>query len=393
MSSDKIKIAFVKFGGLSAGGTEKFLQQLAANLPTDKFAVDYFYCDAAPYIGSDYQHMTTDPERLDYMRAHNVNLIKFNVKYKDVTVPTHDWIDTDFWDKFKEENYDIVQTGRAGHSEYPFYKMSKVSIVDSIHLTGMTDRQMNIAAVVHISKWNEAQWIANGGDASKSRVIYLPIHMPKPLPKSDLRKELGLGDKVVFGMHQRADDGIYSDWPLRAYAEAETENTTYVLLGGSSRYVAQAKALGLKNFHHVPFSSNMKDVYKFLNTLDVYLHGRMDGEVNSQSIAEAMAFGKPVISHFGQTANGHVETIGNAGFVHGHFDSYIYEIMNFRDNKDFREWLGNIARKRFTDLYDLKSNINKFVKLYEEMVQKVKVSGHYSNPETYEPYLEDWINE
>ena len=47
---EKIKVAFIKFGGMANGGTEKYLQTIAAHLPKDEFEVDFFYCDAAPYI-------------------------------------------------------------------------------------------------------------------------------------------------------------------------------------------------------------------------------------------------------------------------------------------------------------------------------------------------------
>ena len=33
----KIKVAFIKFGGLCAGGTERFLHAIAANLPKEEF--------------------------------------------------------------------------------------------------------------------------------------------------------------------------------------------------------------------------------------------------------------------------------------------------------------------------------------------------------------------
>ena len=55
-----IKVAFIKFGGMANGGTEKYLQTIAAHLPKDEFEVDFFYCDAAPYIGSDFKHLDTD---------------------------------------------------------------------------------------------------------------------------------------------------------------------------------------------------------------------------------------------------------------------------------------------------------------------------------------------
>ena len=44
-----IKVAFIKFGGMANGGTEKYLQTIAAHLPKDEFDVDFFYCDAVSY--------------------------------------------------------------------------------------------------------------------------------------------------------------------------------------------------------------------------------------------------------------------------------------------------------------------------------------------------------
>ena len=32
-----IKVAFIKFGGMANGGTEKYLQTIAAHLPKDEF--------------------------------------------------------------------------------------------------------------------------------------------------------------------------------------------------------------------------------------------------------------------------------------------------------------------------------------------------------------------
>ena len=74
-----IKIAFIKFSGMATGGTEKVLQTIAAELPKDEFEVDFFYCDAASYIGSDFKHLDTDPSRIKYVKENGVNLIKFKM--------------------------------------------------------------------------------------------------------------------------------------------------------------------------------------------------------------------------------------------------------------------------------------------------------------------------
>ena len=75
------RIAFIKFGGLVSAGTEVSFQNVAKHL-TKNFIVDYFYCDSAPYVGSDWVHPDTDPYRKKFMESSKVNLIKFKVEKK-----------------------------------------------------------------------------------------------------------------------------------------------------------------------------------------------------------------------------------------------------------------------------------------------------------------------
>lgn len=121
----KIKIAFVKYGGLTSGGSEKMLQIIAANLPKDRFQVDYFYSDLAPHALSDGVVAGTDEHRREYLVSHGVKIIKFDVKFLDIFTPTKVWLGTNFFDVFNEDDYDIIQSCRAGHKEYPFTKIRK----------------------------------------------------------------------------------------------------------------------------------------------------------------------------------------------------------------------------------------------------------------------------
>ena len=129
----RIRVAFIKFGGLSAGGTERWLQMMAAALPRDRFDVTYFFTDTAPYIGADYQHPGTDVARREFLRLREVKLVEVRVGAKDVTVPTHDWRDTNFWDLFDPGQFDIVQCAKAGPPEYPFYRID-LPIVEYPHV-------------------------------------------------------------------------------------------------------------------------------------------------------------------------------------------------------------------------------------------------------------------
>lgn len=364
-----IRVAFIKFGGLSAGGTEKFLQTIAANLSPKKFMVDYYYCNAAPYKGSDYKHLDTDLERMKYMQDAGVNLVEFHVGLKDVTVPTHDWMETDFWDLFKEDNYDAVFTGRAGHPEYPFYLIKNTPIIDTLHLRAGADNQKNIKKVIHLSEWNAKKWIKMGGDRRRVEVLYQPVQIGS-FDKTDLKKDLGLDGKFIFGFHQRNDDSIFSPIPLLAYSKLENETNHCVVLNGSIKYKEQAKLLGLKNITFLPFAKTQADIYNFLKILDVFTHGRKDGEINSTAIAEAMAFGLPIVSHFSKYNNGHCETIGEAGVVLKNTKEYVNEMRKLQEDKKYYEFKSCAAVQRFEDKYSFNRQIEKIQNLVVSVVEK-----------------------
>lgn len=389
-----IKLAFIKFGGMAASGTEKFLQQIAANLNKQEFEVDYFYCDAAPYIGSDWKHPDTDQTRVQYMKDKGINLVKFNVGFKDVTVNTHDWVNTNFWEVFDESKYDIVVTGRAGHPEYPFYKIRKIPIVDTIHLSGMVDNQDNIARVIHISEWNRNDWVSKGGDGSRTEVLYPPMELPKNLYEiQNLRQEFGLGKySFVFGMHQRRDDGIFSPIPLEAFSKLNNKDCVYVLLGASELYRKQAQELGLGDrFIALDFSGDSQYVFRFLKTLDVYAHGRKDGEINSQAIAEALGCGLPVVSHYAQN-NGHVECVGEAGTICRTVDEYTDALSKHFNMRPWHLEMRQKAKNRFDSCYLLENQIKKYENLFKDISQQFKSNSfQYQKKRQQDSYLLDWL--
>ena len=70
----------------------------------------------------------------------------------------------------------------------------------------------------------------------------------KVIQKENLRNELDLNDKFIFGFHQRTQDEIYSNVPLLAYSKIQTDETAFILLGGSKLYYDQAKRAKFEKF-------------------------------------------------------------------------------------------------------------------------------------------------
>lgn len=103
--------------------------------------------------------------------------------------------------------------------------------------------------------------------------------------------------------------------------------------------------------------------------LDVYAHGRRDGELNSTAIAEALHFGKPVVSHISEEFNGHVECIGNAGFVVKNYLEYAEKLKEIEENKELYANLSDKALKRFDEMYNYEKQMQNIINIYRDVVK------------------------
>jgi glycosyltransferase involved in cell wall biosynthesis len=70
-----------------------------------------------------------------------------------------------------------------------------------------------------------------------------------------------------------------------------------------------------KNIHFLGEDGDNIQISKFLNTIDIFAHGRKDGETFGAVFAEAMMHGKPCLSHYSPIANAQKETMGNGGLL------------------------------------------------------------------------------
>ena len=357
------RIAFIKFGGMSAGGTERWLQEMAVELTKRGYPIDFFFCEAAAYLGSDYKHAGTDISRLNYMKANKVNLIEFKVGLKDLSTPAHNWIDTNFWDVFNQREYLFAQSATSGNSEYPF-NMLEIPVLEFVSLSGSINRDRNVAWTIHLSEWQRQRWLRLGGSYSRSSVIPIPAF--SPATNLDLRAQLGIEAKtLVFGFHQRSDENIFSEIPIKAYGEIESEDTHFILMGGSDLHRTQAFELGIERISFLDHDSSSESISKFLNSLDVYTHGRSDGETFGSVIAEAMMHALPVISHRVKIgANAQKETIGPGGFFAKNIQEYVEYMSRFISDSNLRTLTG-MNGLNFANLnYSLNSAANKLTQIY-----------------------------
>jgi len=374
----KNKIAFIKYSGLSSGGTEKQLIRLAASLNKDLFDVDYYWCNPGIDLFSDAISNPISIIQKNYLEENMVRTIEFKVEKRDISNSGHKWINTNFWKVFDYKNYDIIQTAKSGHPEYPFIHIPKPIIEWNIF--GSVDFSKNIYKTICISKWIYNIWISNGGNPKKGEVIYpgitkssnLNIYQEKPLRKNE----------IILGFHQRESDNIFSPIPLNVFSRVKSKikdkKIKFIILGGSDLYKKQAEKLNLLN--DVKFlvpTAKWSEICNFLSSLDIYCHGRKDGECHGTAIQEAMLHGLPVVSHKA-LMNGHIEIIGDCGKVCNNEKCYEEYLTKLILNNELRIKLGDKARKLAVEKYLIDNTKDRFEKLYIDTINDIERSKECS---------------
>lgn len=378
MTVRRRRIAFLKYVGLGFGGTERWLQTVAAYLPRDDFDVTFFYADAAPYLGSRTVVPGTDPGRLAWMQDHKVDLVEFTVGAVDLRRRGGPWIGSDLWSHFRPEDFDLVQTAKAGRPEYPFLDLP-VPVFEQVTYNGGVDRSPCIVRSGHLSQWQRAWWVERGGDQSKAFVC--PIAAYAPASSDDLRAQLGIGpEDVVAGLHQRPSDDTFSPIPLEAFAKVAGRDAWFVLLGGSGRYADQARMLGLNRFVQLEAASEAEIISRFLNTIDVLAHGRRDGETFGAVFAEALMHRVPCISHrVSNGGNAQAETIGPGGIVATSVSEYAENLAWLLRDDGARARFGDAGFAHASERFSISAVVREMVRQYRSYFGDV-LSGEVDRP-------------
>lgn len=371
----KYRIAFLS--GLGSGGTERWMQLMAANLPKEMYEIDYYFSGIP------------DTQREKYMIEKGVNLIAYPSKEQDEVSPQMQFVE--FWDHFNDLKYDWVQRSLAGPANYLSYSL-KYPIIDFVALNAGVDQSENVIWSIHPSEWQRNWWFSVGGERASSSVIPVPIEYPTS--KKNLKDQLGiLQDHIVTGLHQRVDDRSFSPVPLQAFSKIINPNFHFIIMGGSILYRRQAKEMGLSNVHFIEHSGSWDNISAFLNSIDFFSHGRRDGETFGTVLAEAMIHGKPCLSHFGAEwfcGNAQPETMGPGGLWATNFEQYVEKMQKLFLDSELRKRLGVFAKKHAEDHYVVDKCVAKLSELYKRTgrdLDKTKNAKVVSYKQVSEGYL------
>ena len=244
----------------------------------------------------------------------------------------------------KEKKPFILHRYSAGIPEFPFVKEIKEHTRHfvSTAVFGNQDNTIDISKVIYVSK--HIQWLAGTQATKNHHVVRNPIEAP--YSTENLREELGIPDDAfVFGRIGRDDENIYDPINLEAYAKVANSNTYFVFVNPSRSSRTDIERLHISSARTIERTTSEVRLSQFYNTIDVLAHSRKDGECNPANVWEAAAHRKPVISHYGQVFNGHMETIQDSGFIvlPGDVEEYARIMKAFIDKEIDYETISNNA--------------------------------------------------
>jgi glycosyltransferase involved in cell wall biosynthesis len=356
-----MRIAFCKFAGLANGGIEKYLQTIAILYKENGHEVDYYYTNAAPILNQWWQHPDNDQNRISLLKSKNINLISIHVEARN----GYEWVNSDFFNKFDESKYDYLILAGTGGSEYPFYKLNSVKMIHTIHGDYVFNKE-NIYKSVLITNWQKNNWINSGGDVSKLEVIPPIVYVPDEYPTNFREKNNIPKDAFVFGFHQRDDDSISLTVSLESFQKIQNMNLEkkifFILLGGGKKHRDYITNNCLKNTVVLNATSKVEEIHSFLEAIDVYTHCRLDGEVCSASIIEAMSHSKPIITYPGINM-GHAEQVEGCGKMAYSINEYSEEMLKLLSDNNYYNQNKIKVKDKYIKEYDYKVVNNKLLSL------------------------------
>lgn len=271
----------------------------------------------------------------------------------------------------KEINPFIMHRQTGGGPEFPFINpvdnFCKNLITTSIF--GNVDESINQSKVIYIS--NHMQHCSG---QFGPKIVNIAIPVEAPLTNKDLRDELDIpNDAFVFGRVGRDTNDINDPVNLEAFAQVEDNNTYFIALAPSDDLKEKAVELGVQNIRWVEPTLDDLRLSKFYNTMNVLAHARKDGECNPGNCWEAMAHGKPIISHYGIPYNGHIEEIGPAGFVVHRKNNFhnVWQSGNPGSIVDMLDYARSIGLENFTcedSSGQIKNDIKEYARIMKNFI-------------------------
>jgi len=211
--------------------------------------------------------------------------------------------------------------------------------------------------------------------SDRFRLIYNAVDIsrvsPNPSRGLELRRHYGIPDerKVVIQISWIIPEkGIADLLEVAKLVIQQHRNVHFVIVGEGpfrQEFTTRAEVMGLNQ--NVTWTGLVKDPFGvgIFDAADVVCQLSRWQELFGWMIAEAMAFGKPVVA----TRVGGISELveeDQTGFLvpMGDFRAAAERVQMLIENPELRQSLGNVAREKVRTKFNLKKNVEELIRLY-----------------------------
>lgn len=176
----------------------------------------------------------------------------------------------------------------------------------------------------YISAWQSQ-------NASSGKYPYVPLIVQLPEVHENLREILKIPEEsIVFGRHG-GDTQFSIPFVKKAVIKYAKENkNTYFLFLNTRKFNKHWPNKNLSNIIFLPSTPEIEFKVKFINTCDVMLHARDQGEAFGLAICEFLHQDKPVITWTDSRDKAHLEILGSKGIYYKDQSELNRILFNFR---------------------------------------------------------------
>lgn len=262
----------------------------------------------------------------------------------------------------KSKNIDLVHFHRAGSPEsnaIDVFRAAGVRCLIEHNIFGQYDSgpdEPKIDKHIFVSNIQKELYKIRAAahyDETKAVALYNPVEVKEFKKHSNIDYY-----RPIFGRHSRADPSKWHPINIQILPRVKSAipEAKFHVIGLPDNYREAIKTIGCMDMV-VEFASTVdeNEIRNFLNGITVFTHGSVIGESFGIGIAEAMAMGLPVVTHFGgDSAQAELVTDGFTGFIseHNEIDRYADRVIELLENPALKVQLGMNGQNRALERFE-----------------------------------------
>lgn len=236
----------------------------------------------------------------------------------------------------------------------------------------LLDRERLFGSIPRLSIVGVSQWVTNDAkhsvisrNAFKIQCIYnwIDLELFKPKNKIELRRKYGLPEDKFIVL------GVSATWSVvkginlfHRLADILPDSQQMVLVGDSSLLENKRN-----NIIYLPPTDNISRLADLYTLADVFVNPTIQ-ETFGKTTAEALSCGVPVVAYQGTATTELVGTDGKCGHLCKDLNEKSFAERINRIFKDGSSTYSEACRSRAEELFSMEKNLNKYIKLFEEMI-------------------------